>query len=264
GAFTGLPYDVQIQMIRSMDGLQRAEIARPGYAIEYDFVDPLQTKPTLESKIVENLFLAGQVNGTSGYEEAAAQGIVAGINAGLKLRNKEPFVLKRSEAYIGVLVDDLVLKGTTEPYRMFTSRAEYRLMLRQDNADLRLMPYGYRVGLIGENQYLTLEEKRAHIFKGIENLKEIFINGQSAASLLARPEMTYEILHSTLGEKLPRLTSEEERQVELEIKYAGYIKRQKAEIEKFLRMENTRIFEAFDYRRITSLRREAMEKLQKV
>ena len=264
GASTSLPYDVQIEMIRSIRGLEDAEIMRPGYAIEYDFAFPTQIKATLETKLIEGLYFAGQINGTSGYEEAAAQGLMAGINAALKLRGEPPFFLDRSEAYIGVLVDDLVTRGTQEPYRMFTSRAEYRLLLRQDNADLRLTRHGYRFGLVQEDFFRSVEEKRAAIDSELKRLPTVRDGASSLFQLLKRPEITYADLKSRFPDKVTSLPEDTEKQIELEAKYEGYINRQRQQIERFQKMESQAIPASVDYSAIKGLRREAVEKLTQV
>lgn len=274
GISTSLPGDIQEQLVHSIRGLERAEIIRYGYAIEYDFVPPTQLKPTLETKLVENLFLAGQINGTSGYEEAAAQGIMAGINAALKLQSASGgppeadatgFILDRSEAYAGVLIDDLVTKGTLEPYRMFTSRAEYRLILRQDNADRRLMKYGYKFGLISRDQWRSLEEKESLIAWTRVHLQNTLYEGQSLEKFLRKPEVDFARLLAIepfLREKdLPAGVKE---QVEIEVKYEGYIQRQMAQVEKFKKMEFWRLPSWLDYREIPELRKEARQKLLEI
>ena len=264
GASTSLPYDVQIEMIRSIRGLEKAEIMRPGYAIEYDFAFPDQIKATMETKLVEGLYFAGQINGTSGYEEAAAQGLMAGINAVLKLKGEAPFFLDRSEAYIGVLIDDLVVKGTNEPYRMFTSRAEYRLLLRQDNADIRLAKYGRQLGLVGDDFFRSVEEKRAAIELEVARLRTVFDGSASLAQILKRPEATYEELRARFPEKARSFSDEVQRQIELEVKYEGYIGRQKEQIERFQKMESRLIPSSVDYSTIKGLRKEALEKLTRI
>jgi tRNA uridine 5-carboxymethylaminomethyl modification enzyme len=267
GMTTSLPADVQLAMLRTIPGLGKVEIIRLGYAIEYDFLPPTQLKPNLETKRIGNLFLAGQINGTSGYEEAAAQGIMAGINAGLRLKEEEPFILKRSEAYIGVLVDDLVTKGVKEPYRMFTSRAEYRLLLRQDNADRRLMKYGYKFGLIPRETYKKFQKKWLKIDAEIARLKKkkISFNGKEAslAQFLKRPEINYGDLEK-LESQSEGLPPEVTREAEIEIKYEGYIVRQLAQAEKLKRLEKRKIPPNFDYRGLKGLSREAKEKLQRI
>jgi tRNA uridine 5-carboxymethylaminomethyl modification enzyme len=282
GLATSLPIDVQIKMLRSIKGLEHVEIMRPGYAIEYDYVCPTQLKPSLETKLIENLFLAGQINGTTGYEEAAAQGLMAGINTACTLERKPPFILCRSEAYIGVLIDDLVTKGTNEPYRMFTSRAEYRLLLRDDNADIRLKEKGYNLGLVELKYYKKFKDKLKMIGKELERLKEIKIsptkeknkilenlgisplkNVISLYDLLRRPEISYCNL-------VPLFTcnslqnNEVIKQIEIQIKYEGYIKRQQDEIDKFKKSENLKIPFDLDYQNLSGLSNEAREKLSKI
>lgn len=265
GISTSMPHDVQERIVHSIEGLEAAEIVRYGYAIEYDFVPPTQLKLSLETKAVENLYLAGQINGTSGYEEAAAQGIMAGINAALKIQEKASFILDRSEAYIGVLIDDLVTKGTEEPYRLFTSRAEYRLLLRQDNADRRLMKYGHKYGLISDQQWSTLQEKERLIAETLAYLNYKTAGQDALAKILSRPEQTFDQLlgiDSELAEK--NVPGDVQEQVEIEIKYKGYIERQYSQIEKFKKMENHKIPDWLDYSHITELRREARQKLSQI
>jgi tRNA uridine 5-carboxymethylaminomethyl modification enzyme len=282
GISTSLPYDVQLRLVRSIPGLEEAEIMRPGYAIEYDFVFPTQIRHSLETKTVEGLFLGGQINGTSGYEEAAAQGLMAGINASLKLEGKAPLVLGRDEAYTGVLIDDLVTKGTEEPYRMFTSRAEYRLLLRHDNADLRLMKMGNEVGLVSDNDYRRLREKKGSVTTEISRLKKRTIKPSdelndalvkrgaapveghvAAEQLLKRPEVDYALV----GRFLPAgngLSHEVVEQVEIEVKYAGYISRQKETAERLKRAGDRKIPQDFDYRSVTGFSMEVLGKLEEV
>ncbi|MEI6633444.1 MAG: tRNA uridine-5-carboxymethylaminomethyl(34) synthesis enzyme MnmG [Chlamydiota bacterium] len=264
GVSTSLPYEVQVAVVRSIEGLERAEIMRPGYAVEYDYVLPTQLYPTLETKSVRNIFLAGQINGTSGYEEAAAQGIMAGINAALRVKGREAFVLDRSEAYIGVLIDDLVTKGTNEPYRMFTSRAEYRLFLRQDNADIRLMPCGRTLGLISDAQIAKLDRKKDLIREGLHNLAELRSENMTAEQLLRRPEMSWADLPRLGITGLPDYDAEVIEQIESEVKYAGYLKRQLEDIERFRKMESLKIPGPIDYSLMHGLKKEAREKLQKI
>ena len=265
GISTSMPHDVQEAIVHSITGLESAEIVRYGYAIEYDFVPPTQLHPSLETKLVENLFHAGQINGTSGYEEAAAQGIMAGINAALKIQGKEPFVLDRSEAYIGVLIDDLVTKGTQEPYRMFTSRAEYRLLLRQDNADRRLMKYGYRYGLISEHQWDKLQEKECAITEILSYMNKKTVGPHTLTKILSRPDSTFDSLLSVDdGLRQRQISGEVKEQVEIEVKYKGYIDRQQIQIEKFKKMEDYKIPQGMDYSKIPELRKEARQKLSQI
>lgn len=265
GISTSMPHDIQEAIVHSIAGLETAEIARYGYAIEYDFVPPTQLRPSLETKLIENLFHAGQINGTSGYEEAAAQGIMAGINAALKIQKKEPFLLDRSEAYIGVLIDDLVTKGTQEPYRMFTSRAEYRLLLRHDNADRRLMKYGYHYGLISEQQWRNLQEKEDAIAEVLTYMDKKLIGPDTLAKILSRPDRTFDHLFAIDAELGQRhLSKEVKEQAEIEVKYKGYIERQHIQVEKFKKMENYKIPSWVDYQNISELRKEARQKLLQI
>jgi len=256
GFSTSLPFEVQVEMVRTIIGCENAEILRPAYAIEYDFAFPTQLYPSLETKACRNLYLAGQINGTSGYEEAAAQGLMAGINAVHRIRGLEPMVLRRDQAYIGVLIDDLVTRGTVEPYRMFTSRAEYRLLLRQDNADLRLSKLGFAIGLLPERNYRKCEAKWRGIADEIARLERTRNESETLAQILKRPEIKYSdvVKDSDLNE-------EQIRQVEIALKYAGYISRQDNEIEKMKDLEYKQIPPHFDYSTVPSLRREARQKL---
>jgi len=265
GISTSMPHDVQEAVVHSITGLESAEIVRYGYAIEYDFVPPTQIHPSLETKLVENLFHAGQINGTSGYEEAAAQGIMAGINAALKIQGKEPFVLDRSEAYIGVLIDDLVTKGTQEPYRMFTSRAEYRLLLRQDNADRRLMKYGYRYGLVSEQQWNKLQKKEHAIMEILTYMDKKTVGPHTLTKILSRPDRTFDsLLTVDDGLRQRQISNEVKEQVEIEVKYKGYINRQQIQIEKFKKMEDYKIPQGIDYSKIPELRKESRQKLSQI
>lgn len=281
GFSTSLPTDVQHKMIESLEGFKNAQIMRYAYAIEYDCADPTQLHPTLEFKEISGLYGAGQFNGTSGYEEAAAQGLIAGINASLSIKGEESLILDRSESYIGTLIDDLVTKGTNEPYRMMTSRSEYRLLLRQDNADARLTPIGRRVGLISDERYDEFLLKQEQITAESRRLEETFVSplkvnpllerigepclsgGASLADLLRRPAITYELL-AEIDEKRPKLPHRVVMTVETTIKYAGYIKRQRAEVERHARLESKRLPEDIDYKSIKGLRIEAAQKLDKI
>ena len=264
GISTSTPFDVQEAMVHSIKGLENADITRYGYAIEYDYVPPTQIKPSLEAKNVENIFMAGQINGTSGYEEAAAQGIMAGINAVLKIKGCEPFILGRSEAYIGVLIDDLVTKGTQEPYRMFTSRAEYRLVLRHDNADRRLTKYGHRYGLINKKQLTELLEREKSISETIEYLEYSKRGEDSLLKLLKRPNMCFkDLLEIDSDLRKRNISVPVQEQVEIEAKYEGYINRQKQQIEKFKKMEKLSLPPYFHYDSIPGLRKEAQQKLDR-
>ncbi len=283
GLFTCFPLDVQIKVLQSIKGLKDVKIVRPGYGVEYDYVDPTQLKPTLETKKIRNLYFAGQINGTTGYEEAGAQGLIAGINAALRIKRKKPFILNRSQAYIGVLIDDLVTKGTKEPYRMFTSRVEYRLLLREDNANLRLRKLGWQIGLVSKEEYRKTEKKIKTIQKEINRLSSIKIFPESQVNerilklgsspikspftlkqLLRRPEITYKDLRFFNNtEKKPEYSISNDiiEQIEIEVKYEGYIRRQNAQVEKFKRMEDWKIPSDFDFQKIPSLSREVKEKL---
>ena len=260
GCSTSLPFEVQVEMVRTILGCEHAEILRPAYAVEYDFAYPTQLFPTLETKVCGNLFLAGQINGTSGYEEAGAQGIVAGINAALRAQSKNLIVLGRDQAYIGVLIDDLVTKGTTEPYRMFTSRAEYRLLLRQDNADLRLSEIGSEIGLLPKRNGDRLAAKKLAIENEIKRLTETYYFRDSLAKILSRPTVKY----SELPERDETLTSEITQQVEIAVKYAGYVQRQETEVARVKNLEEKNIPPAFDFSTVPSLRLEARQKLAKI
>ena len=279
GLATSLPLDIQYRMLRSIEGLEDVEIVRPGYGIEYDYVDPTELKPSLETKRIADLFHAGQINGTSGYEEAAAQGLIAGINASLKLEKRPPLILDRSEAYIGVLIDDLVTRGTNEPYRMFTSRAEYRLFLREDNADLRLREEGYRVGLVQERDYELFLKKKEAIESLTEKLSRWIVNpnggnndrlqtmgtspvkqATSLREILKRPEVSFSDLLQ-FDADLSDFDREVRDQVEIQFKYEGYLKRQQEQIERFKRLENLKIPEDIDFQSIIGLSTEVKEKL---
>jgi len=264
GFSTSMPYDVQEKMVHSLPGLENAEILRYAYAIEYDAIDSKDLYPSLETKIIENLYTAGQINGTSGYEEAACQGLMAGINASLKLEGKNPLILKRDEAYIGVLIDDLITKGVRDPYRLLTSRAEYRLLLRSDNADLRLRKFGYEVGLIDEKRYNKLLEKEKNIEKILEELNNIYLkipNKISAYDYVKRTEVSINDIKDKLSKDYDELELE---QAEITIKYEGYIKKAKKEAEKMRKMENKKIPKDIDYDKVPNLASEARVKLKEV
>lgn len=281
GMSSSLPEDVQIALYHTIPGLEKAEFTRPAYAIEYDCIDPSNLKLSLEYREIDGLFMAGQINGTSGYEEAACQGLIAGINSAQKIKGKEPLILDRTQGYIGVLIDDIVTKGTNEPYRMMTSRAEYRLLLRQDNADLRLTQIGHEIGLISDERYKKFKEKEQNINNEIKRLKELTVRptkevneilknngtselttGTKMAELLKRTELDYEKL-APIDEERPKLTKQEKEEVEIQIKYEGYIKMQEAQVEKFKKLETKILPENIDYENIKGISLEARQKLNK-
>ncbi len=283
GMSTSLPESIQNKMLQTIPGLENAEIMRAGYAIEYDAIVPTQLWPTLETKQVPGLFTAGQVNGTSGYEEAAGQGIIAGINAALKVLGKEPFILDRSQAYIGVMIDDLVTKGTREPYRLLTSRAEYRLLLRHDNADLRLTELGHQLGLISEERYQRFITKKELIEQEVQRLYDVIIKPDEevqdklrqvqstplkdavrASNLLKRPEISYELIEKLIGSSNADLPDDVKEQVEIQVKYEGYIKKANEQVKKMLKLESKKIPHNIDYDAISGLSTEARERLKKV
>lgn len=282
GVSSTLPQEVQKEFYKTIEGLENCKIIRPAYGIEYDCLDSTNLKRSLESKEIENLFFAGQINGSSGYEEAAGQGLIAGINAALKLRGEDALILDRSDAYIGVLIDDLVTKGTNEPYRMMTSRCEYRLTMRQDNADFRLTEKGHEIGLVSDERYEKMVEKRENIEKEISRLKNVMISpneenneilekigsnpiktGYSLFDLIKRPELTYKKLE-VLDPDRPELPKFQQIQVQTEIKYQGYIKKQMADIGKFKKLENKKLDHDIDYSKINGLKKESAEKLNKI
>lgn len=282
GMSSSLPEDVQIAMYRTLPGLEHCEFTRPAYAIEYDSIDPSKLKLSLEYKDIDGLFFAGQTNGTSGYEEAACQGLIAGINSALKIKGKNPVILDRTQGYIGVLIDDIVTKGTNEPYRMMTSRAEYRLLLRQDNADLRLTEIGHEIGLISEERYQKFLQKKANIEKEMERLRKTIVKpsekvnkfleekgttplstGSKLSELLKRTEIRYKDL-AQIDENMPELSAQEKEEVEIQIKYEGYIKMEEEQVAKFKKMESKTLSEDIIYQDIKGLSLEARQKLDKI
>ena len=282
GMSSSLPEDVQIEMYRTLPGLEHCEFTRPAYAIEYDSIDPSKLKLSLEYKDIDGLFFAGQTNGTSGYEEAACQGLIAGINSSLKIKGKDPVILDRTQGYIGVLIDDIVTKGTNEPYRMMTSRAEYRLLLRQDNADLRLTEIGHDIGLISDERYKKFLKKKENIEKEMERLRKTVVKptkevntfleekgttplatGSKLSEILKRTEIRYKDLKE-IDTEMPDLSTQEKEEVEIQIKYEGYIKMEEEQVEKFKKMESKALSEDISYQEIKGLSLEARQKLDKI